>query len=70
MPQDASVNVVLATERDEDINVDIKHAHRKVKMKMNREKKIYEKAGDSCVRIQFEVYSGLPRSQDKKKKQN
>jgi hypothetical protein len=44
LPQDASVNVVLATERDEDINVDIKHAHRKVKMKMNRAKKIYEES--------------------------
>lgn len=25
-----------------------------------------KKAGDGCVRNQFEVYSGLPSSQDKK----
>lgn len=44
MPQDASINVVLATERNDGINVDIKHAHRKVKMKIKREKKIYEES--------------------------
>lgn len=44
LPQDASINVVLATERDDDINVDIKCAHRKAKMKMNGEEKIYEES--------------------------
>lgn len=36
----------------------------KLKWKWTEQRKFMKKAGDSCVRIQFEVYSGLPRSQD------